>query len=226
MPPIRGHPDVSIRQSSTTLDQRTLDYSHPIATALSSHRRGSQYLSPYKYPGCTPVIASVPCYLSPFPLAPSSHLLFLSYPHLLSMKTCAKNKSKHPAAPVMTPAQLAAAGISQPQKCPRRKQTKDQQIAALEEDLRTTRELLQAVSTSAIFVFFRVIDFFQSHPTPSQTAPSQMVLESPNEDDDTEPATEDDDYMFAGGRKRVSQKPAGAGKKCVNRFFRLELWTG
>ena len=62
------------------------------------------------------------------------------------MKTCEKNKSKHPAASVMTPAQLVAAGISQPRPArPRKKLTKDQQIAALEEDLRVTRELLETV---------------------------------------------------------------------------------
>ena len=63
-----------------------------------------------------------------------------------SMKTREKNKSKHPAASVMTPAQLAAAGISQPQPArPRKKLTKDQWIAALEEDLCVTRELLETV---------------------------------------------------------------------------------
>ena len=61
------------------------------------------------------------------------------------MKTHAQNATKHPAAPVMTLAQLTAAGIPQP-KCPQKKLTKDQCIAALEEDLCMTRELLQMVS--------------------------------------------------------------------------------
>jgi len=65
------------------------------------------------------------------------------------MNTRAKNKSAHPAAPIMTPAQLSAAGISQPKR-PRKKQTKDQQIAALKEDLRATQELLQTVPTPLI----------------------------------------------------------------------------
>ena len=93
-----------------------------------------------------PYITNIPLYLSPFSLTPLLRPPLLSYPHFLSMNTRAKNKSKHPAAPVMTPAQLAAAGISQPQKRPARKQTKAQQIAALEEDLRVTQELLQVVS--------------------------------------------------------------------------------
>ena len=72
--------------------------------------------------------------------------LFHPYPYSVPMKTRTKNKTKHPAAPVMTPGQLAAAGLPQPQKQPRR-QTKDQRIAALEEDLRATRELLEMVFT-------------------------------------------------------------------------------
>ena len=63
------------------------------------------------------------------------------------MKTRPKNKSKHPAAPIMTPGQLAAAGIPQPPK-QKRQPTKDQRIAALEEDLRATRELLRMVCAS------------------------------------------------------------------------------
>ena len=45
----------------------------------------------------------------------------------------------------MTPAQLAAAGIPVPQSKNPKKPTKDQRIAALEEDLHITRELLQTV---------------------------------------------------------------------------------
>ena len=80
----------------------------------------------------------------------NSHSLWsLLCPYLRSliMKTRQKNKSKHPAAPIMTPGQLAAAGIPQPLKQPRWQPTKDQCIAALEEDLRLTRELLHVVLT-------------------------------------------------------------------------------
>ena len=61
------------------------------------------------------------------------------------MKTHARNTTKHPTAPVMTLAQLTAAGIPQ-LKHPQKKLTKDQRITALEEDLCMTRELLQMVS--------------------------------------------------------------------------------
>ena len=74
-----------------------------------------------------------------------------THPHSLLMKTRTKSKSKHPAAPIMTPGQLAAAGIPQPQKR-KRQPTKDQRIAALEEDLRATRELLRMVCVP--FSFF------------------------------------------------------------------------
>ena len=67
---------------------------------------------------------------------PLSHSLIRSHSHSV-MKTRTKNKSAHPAAPIMTPGQLAAAGIPQPPKR-RRQPTKDQRIAALEEDLRAT----------------------------------------------------------------------------------------
>jgi len=56
------------------------------------------------------------------------------------MKTHAKNQSWHPVAPIMTTAQLAAAGLSQPKKP--KKQTKANHIATLKEDLHATQELL------------------------------------------------------------------------------------
>ena len=92
-------------------------------------------------------IASIPRHSSPL-LTPFfySNFLFLSHFYPSSMKTRTSNQGKHPAASVMTPTQLAAAGIPAP--LPKKKKpTKDQRIAALEEDLRVTRELLQMVST-------------------------------------------------------------------------------
>ena len=85
-----------------------------------------------------------PLYLSPSHLSFTclSHLPVLAHP---PMNTRTKNKSKHPAAPTMTPGQLAAAGISKRQPKRYKKQTKDQCIAALEEDLRATQELLRTV---------------------------------------------------------------------------------
>lgn len=62
-----------------------------------------------------------------------------------SMNTHPKNKSAHPARPIMTPAQLSAAGIPLPKSKRPKKQTKDQQIAALREDLRLVQEMARTV---------------------------------------------------------------------------------
>lgn len=76
------------------------------------------------------------------------------------MNTRAKNKSKHPAAPIMTSAQLAAAGIAQPQpKRHRKAPTKNQRIADLEENLRAAEELLQMVRTSFSLPFLVTAHF-------------------------------------------------------------------
>lgn len=103
---------------------------------------------------CGPLtLANTPRYLSPHLLSfhSSFSLTFSLFsptpPTKPSMRTRAKNASSHPAASVMTPAQLAAAGIPQPKR-PQKKPSKDQRIAALEEDLRMARELLQTVIAS------------------------------------------------------------------------------
>jgi len=55
----------------------------------------------------------------------------------------------------------------------------------------------------------------------------EMASESPDNGDDTEPATNCDDnnnsYMVSSGRKRSSQRLAGTGIKYVNSFFKLCL---
>ena len=88
----------------------------------------------------TPAIHSVlPTFPSIYPYsshAPFTRIFALSCP---LMKARQANKSKHPATPIMSPAQLAAAGISQPKTKKPRKQTKDQRLATLEEDLCATR---------------------------------------------------------------------------------------
>ena len=76
------------------------------------------------------------------------------------MNTRPKNKSKHPGFPDMTPSQRSSAGLSRtsqvhrssPKKPSARKPTKDQQIAALESQLRTARELLTNVSNFLLHV--------------------------------------------------------------------------
>ena len=95
-----------------------------------------------KTPSGPSTVVNIPHYLS---LSSASLFALFFLPTQPPMKTRAKNASKHPAAPDMTPAQLAAAGIPQPKR-PQKKPTKDQRIATLEEDLRMARELLQMVS--------------------------------------------------------------------------------
>ena len=63
-----------------------------------------------------------------------------------SMKTRHKNKSAHPGVPDMTQSQLTSSGLSgAPNARPplrRKRQTKAQEILALQEELRVTRELM------------------------------------------------------------------------------------
>ena len=85
-------------------------------------------------------------------LCPPNNLLFIAIALSATrfMNTRAKNKSKHPGIPDMTPAQLASAGLSSTPAACSRKPTKDQQIAALKDELRTIRELISNVSRSTI----------------------------------------------------------------------------
>ena len=72
-------------------------------------------------------------------------LQLLVLPSTSSMNTCKKNKSAHPGIPDMTPSQLASAGLSHTPKTHRlsnKKLTKDQQIAALKDEIQAVRELI------------------------------------------------------------------------------------
>ena len=145
-----------ICQTPVTSIQDSFGYSHPIAIV---HRYFQPHISTPKGSLATTNILH---YLSPSSL-PHFTRIFSPLLTCTLMKTRAKNKSAHPAAPVMTPAQLAAAGISQPKRS-RRQPTKDQRIAALEEDLRATRELLQVVKGYSSFVVISLIHKFRVEP--------------------------------------------------------------
>ena len=88
-----------------------------------------------------------------FSALPQCYLLFIvlqlsDTPSTLTMNTRKKNKSAHPGIPDMTPLQLSSAGLSRASTVRRpakKKLTKDQQIAALEDELRSTRELILTV---------------------------------------------------------------------------------
>ena len=61
-----------------------------------------------------------------------------------------KNKSAHPGIPDMTPSQLASAGLPVVRCTSKKKLTKDQQIAALQKELREAQELIASSVTTFI----------------------------------------------------------------------------
>ena len=97
--------------------------------------------SQFTHPSQSPPLSSP---WSP-PLSPSwSQPVFLSCSPL--MKTRTKNKAQHPGIPDMTPAQLSAADLSRPKRpLPRKKMTKNDRIAALENELFAAKQLVAQV---------------------------------------------------------------------------------
>ncbi|KAF9642383.1 hypothetical protein BDM02DRAFT_3133127 [Thelephora ganbajun] len=108
------------------------------------------------------------------------------------MNTRQKNKSAHPGIPDMTPSQLTSAGLSHAQDAHRpskKKLTKDQQIAALRDELRVTREL--------------VVSNNRSEEVPMDTG------------GDTDPGTDVEEFETAvvGTKRKVSSGTAGSTSK-------------
>ena len=85
------------------------------------------------------------------PLSLSIHLLLSAVLSMPSVTTRQKNKTSHPGAPDMTPSQLASAGIACT-KNSKKAPSKDQQIAALKEELRAAQEAISNVSR--VFLYF------------------------------------------------------------------------
>ena len=170
----------------------------------------------------SPLTTCIPLYLLLL-LTLSFHSHFLL--HLCSrlMKTCTRNKSKHPAAPIMTPSQLSTAGISTPN--PKKKLTKDQRILTLEEDLCLKRELLR---TAAMFISLGpnlLTDFVQNN-SPIAGGDVATMPQSPDHDGDTEPATDDDSsYTQASSKKRKPRRPASGGVRYVGDVFNISSLT-
>jgi hypothetical protein len=81
----------------------------------------------------------------------SIHIPLSSALSMPPMNTHLKNKSTNPGAPDMTPAQRAAAGLPPLKK---KAQTKDQQIAALRDELRVAQEMILNVSYSPLCYLF------------------------------------------------------------------------
>ena len=87
------------------------------------------------------------------------------------MNTRRKNKAAHPGIPDMTPSQLSSAGLSRTSNTRRpsnKKLTKDQQIAALRDELRAAQELISSVTillghmSQCAYKFFHFLESFQS----------------------------------------------------------------
>ena len=102
----------------------------------------------YKYcPKYLCIVAAI-FYLSSRPL-PS--FIDISLSHFTSlMKTRGKNKTKHPGIPDMTPSQLSATGLSRTPATRQKKQTKNQEIASLKDELCSLQELISSVSHLAL----------------------------------------------------------------------------
>ena len=113
---------------------------------VNIYRNGpcSATLEEHKYSlGTFPVSsASFNIYPSPPLQLPATHLLPLMITHR-------KNKFANPGIPDMTPSQLSSAGLSHASSAHcvsgKKKLTKDQQIVALQDELRTAQELILSV---------------------------------------------------------------------------------
>lgn len=97
-------------------------------------------------------------------------IIIISLSASLSMNTRKKNKSKHPGVPDMTPSQLLSAGLSSTLATRRKKPTKDQQIAALKDELRAVRELISNVSNSFYLIYITLHLQIPHFPEPLELA--------------------------------------------------------
>ena len=93
---------------------RLLFSNHLATWSAQSYKYHQQYVKHLQHP---PLFIEISTHsFITFTSSLSSFSFLLTLPHLLLMKTRPKNKSKHPAAPIMTLGQLAVAGIPQPPK--------------------------------------------------------------------------------------------------------------
>ena len=93
-------------------------------------------------------------------------LIALTLSVALLMNTRNKNKSAHPGIPDMTPSQLASANLSRGPNTRRppnmKKPTKDQQIAALKDELRAAQKLTSSVTILPHIFLDALTSFFSS----------------------------------------------------------------
>lgn len=136
------------------------------------------------------------------------------------MNTRKKNKSTHPGAPDMTPSQLARAGLSHAPGASTKRQTKDQQIAALKEDLQAARDLITSIVSrfSAVHLCFYLVTLILGHRqnrSRSNTDRNDDMQESPDTGGDTEPATDTEEADAHVGTKRKAAQSAGPASRYV-----------
>ena len=133
---------------------------------------------------------------------PNNPLVFITISlSPLFMTTRSKNKSTHPGLPDMTPSQLSSAGLSRTPAPRRKKATKDQQIAALQDELRSIQELLSKVPSFYLIYI---------HPTLTNPFVFQKNSDSravccdraQDADGDTEPGTDVEAETATAGSKR------------------------
>ena len=151
---------------------------------------------------------------------PQSRLLFIALQisaalSLLLMNTRRKNQSAHPGIPDMTPSQLLSAGLSRTpntRRTPGKRLTKDQQIAALKEELRAAQELMSRVSPLVLICIHDdaliAVSIFQS------------LSRSDERDDldaggDTDPATDPEETYATAGAKRKAKGSASSAPRYV-----------
>jgi hypothetical protein len=141
--------------------------------------------------------------IQPFSVSPQHlHLLFIdiSLSATPFMNTRRKNKSAHPGKPVMTPSQLSSAGLPVPRRP--KKLTKDQQIAALKDELRAAQEQVRNV-------FCFIVLLRRTHKSHCLQNHSNVYAAHDNKTEasfdaggDTDPATDTDEIQIIGTKRK------------------------
>jgi hypothetical protein len=122
--------------------------------------------------------------------------LFTSSSSMPVSTTRSKNKTACPGAPDMTPAQLVSAGLS---SAPKKKKTKAQEIAALQEQLRVAHELLSLVIQFSVTSPYSVaLICYQGQ----FVAHSKQAPEDTGGDTDVATDTEEPETTTAGTKRR------------------------
>jgi len=125
------------------------------------------------------------------------------------MDTRRKNKSAHPGLPDMTPSQVSSAGLSRTPAPRRKKATKDQQISALQDELRSIRELLSEVPHFTLFNLHPPNAHQSSHFQKHSNSRAARRDQAQDADGDTDPGTDMEAETVAVGMKRKGSSTIG-----------------